>query len=144
MKKKPCRWNGWSHCVSFFTVHSCVSPSCATIRLAFQNGTPLTRNSEWPLTSTGGSVSTTFTGVAPAVDGGTIGRVHLRQRRVSAAAARLLKAIVSSVFDVAVLDAAIAAVVEHRAQHQRLPGAPVGVTMHVHALAGRDQHVPAS
>ena len=55
--------------MSFFTVHSCVSPIFALNGWAFQNGTPLMRNSLWPA-SCGGSVKTTGTGVAPARGGG--------------------------------------------------------------------------
>src|SRR5690349_7470666 len=73
-KKKPWRWNGWSQSESFLTIHNCFSPSFARYGLAFQNGTPLTWNSDL-LFFIGGSVNTMSTGVAPSTDGTGIARV---------------------------------------------------------------------
>ena len=62
--------------------------------VAFQYGTPLMRNSEWPA-SCGGSVSTISTGVAPAGGGGTIARVTAG-RAAFASAGSAVNAIVST------------------------------------------------
>ena len=77
------------------------------------------RNSEWPLASCGGSVSTMSTGVAFAPRGGVIVRVIVGQRRLGQ---RRLGGELDGeeIFDRSVLDAAVAAVVEHRAHHERL------------------------
>src|SRR6516162_3556489 len=66
--------HGWSHFVLFLTVQIWVSPILAMNGFAFQNGTSLTWNSDLPSGPAGGSVNSTFTGVAPASDGTAISR----------------------------------------------------------------------